>query len=202
VKFRDGHYPADDAPHAGLAAARAIAMITYRSPQSLGQRFGRASGAEVFGARSHSPHEFAVRGWLRHHGQALAERFDANSYLRLLDAMDSHDLARGRASYERVLASIEQPVLIGSLATDALYVPEDQRELARLIPGARLVEVESQHGHDGFLIDAEEFHAPLLAFKQRHSPIPSVTRLKSSARPSHTHPDDSWLTHAALPYST
>ena len=101
VKFRDGHYPADDAPHAGLAAARAIAMITYRSPQSLAERFGRASGAEVYGERSErscSPHELAVRGWLRHHGQALTERFDANSYLRLLDAMDSHDLARGRGS--------------------------------------------------------------------------------------------------------
>lgn len=79
--------------------------------------------------------------------------------------MDSNDLARGRGNYERALASIEQPVLVGSLSSDALYVPAEQAELARLIPDAQLVTVDSLHGHDGFLIDAEAFHPQLLAFK-------------------------------------
>lgn len=185
-KYRGGHYPADDPPRAGLAAARAIAMIGYRSAQSLQHRFGRASGAEVFGDQADSPDDLAASGWLRHHGRALTERFDANSYRRLLDAMDTHDLARGRGDYASVLRSIAQPVLIGSIASDALYVPRDQHELARLIPGARLVEIDSAHGHDGFLIDAPSFHPQLLAFKHG----PGTRRARSPAPP---HATGRWL---------
>lgn len=159
-RYRAGHYPLADPPHAGLAAARAIAMVSYRSPDSLDERFGRqrAAGAVLAG-------DALARGWLRHHGRSLAERFDANSYLRLLDAMDTHDLGRGRGDYGRVLRSISVPVLIGSLRSDALYVPAEQRELARLIPGARLLEIDSRHGHDGFLIDAEALVPGLRAFR-------------------------------------
>ncbi|MBS1230117.1 MAG: metX [Proteobacteria bacterium] len=194
-KYRGGHYPADDPPRAGLAAARAVAMISYRSPQSLDRRFGRACGADVFGDAADSPDDLAASGWLRHHGRTLTERFDANSYRRLLDAMDTHDLARGRGDYQNVLRCIEQPVLIGSLSSDALYVPQEQRELARLIPNSRLVEIESEHGHDGFLIDAPAFHPQLLAFK--HS---SASR---RARPSSPHQEASrWLAAAIEPASS
>ena len=136
-RYRDGDYDPHDPPRAGLAAARAIAMATYRSPASLGRRFGRRPGDEVFGARADDPDDFAVNGWLRHHGRLLVDRFDANSYRVLLDAMDTHDLARERGDHEAVLRGIRQPVLVGSIDTDALYCPSDQRELARLIPGAR-----------------------------------------------------------------
>lgn len=192
-KYRGGGYPADDPPRAGLAAARAVAMISYRSPQSLERRFGRASGAEVFGDRADSPGELATSGWLRHHGQTLTERFDANSYRRLLDAMDSHDLGRGRGDYASVLRGIAQPVLIGSLASDALYVPQDQRELARLIPNARLVEIDSEHGHDGFLLDAPAFHPQLLAFK--HAASARRTRPPAPRREA-----SRWLAAAIQPY--
>jgi homoserine O-acetyltransferase/O-succinyltransferase len=198
-KFRDGHYPPNDPPRAGLAAARAVAMVTYRSPQSLSQRFGRASGAEVFGARANAPDDLAVHGWLRHHGQTLVDRFDANSYCRLLGAMDTHDLARGRGEYESVLRGIRTPVLIGSIASDTLYVPGEQRELARLIPGAGLVEINSAHGHDGFLIDAETFLPALVAFKNSHEPV----ALRSQT-PRTPHPENSksWRTPVVLQYST
>ncbi|THF65162.1 homoserine O-acetyltransferase MetX [Pseudothauera rhizosphaerae] len=169
-KYRDGHYDPADPPHAGLAAARAMAMVSYRSPASLASRFGRASGAEAFGDRAHSPGELAARGWLRHHGKALVERFDAHTYRMLIDAMDSHDLARGRGDYETVLRGIRQPVLVGSIASDALYVPADQFELVRLIPRAELLTIDSQHGHDGFLIDAANFQRTLREFKERHAP--------------------------------
>lgn len=162
--FRGGFYPPERPPEAGLAAARAIAMVSYRSPGSLAQRFGRASGAEVFGSRAHSPNEFAARGWLRHHAKSLAERFDANSYVALLDAMDSHDLGRGRGGVETALARLTQPALIGAIASDALYVPDEQRDLVRHLPNARLLEIDSGHGHDGFLIDAGRFEAALRAF--------------------------------------
>lgn len=168
-RYRAGRYDPAAPPIDGLAAARAIAMIGYRSHGSLEQRFARASGAEVFAARAQSPDDFAVSGWLRHHGRALVERFDANSYRCLLDAMDTHDLARGRGTYEDVLGRIRQPVLIGSIATDALYVPDDQRSLARLLPNAQFFPIDSVHGHDGFLIDAARFEPEVRQFMRLHS---------------------------------
>ncbi len=177
-KYRNGHYDPQDPPAAGLAAARAVAMVTYRSPDSLADRFGRAAGGEVFGRHSDAPGDFAVNGWLRHHGRRLVERFDANSYRVLLDAMDTHDLARRRGDYTAVLQSIRQPVLVGSIASDALYCPSDQRELVQFIPGARLLNIASTHGHDGFLIDAAAYQADLLAFiRQAARPrVPARTR--------------------------
>jgi len=165
--FRDGHYDQAAPPQAGLAAARAVAMLTYRSPVSLAVRFGRASGREIFSERARAPDELAIRGWLRHHGKALCERFDANSYLCLLDAMDSHDLARNRGLYEQVLKQIAQPVLVGSVISDALYVPDEQRNLAFLLPRGELFEIDSEHGHDGFLIDSGAFEARIRRFTQR-----------------------------------
>lgn len=151
-RYRNGAYALDEPPVDGLAAARAIAMISYRSPLSLSQRFGDD------GRRAEPA---SVNAWLRHHGQSLVERFDANSYRTLLDAMDSHDLGRGRGGYEVALRRLWQPTLIVSIDSDALYVPAEQQELARLLPDARLLAVPSTHGHDGFLIDADEF-APAL----------------------------------------
>ena len=166
-KFRGGHYDPVDAPSAGLAAARAIAMISYRSPGSLEQRFGRAAGANVFGAQSDAPEDFAVSGWLRHHGRELVQRFDANSYRVLLDAMDTHDLARGRGQYAAVVGALSQPVLLISINTDVLYVPAEQKALADLLPDAQWVHLESDHGHDGFLIDAERLEPMVRAFRRR-----------------------------------
>jgi len=166
-KFRDGHYDPADPPRNGLAAARAVAMVTYRSHASLAVRFGRASGREIFAGNAKAPNDLAVCNWLRHHGEALVERFDANSYLRLLDAMDSHDLGRNRGVYESVLKQIRQPVLVGSVISDALYVPVDQHSLAFSLPHGELFEIDSEHGHDGFLIDAGNFEPRLRRFVER-----------------------------------
>ncbi|TCT19429.1 homoserine O-acetyltransferase MetX [Thiobaca trueperi] len=187
--YADGDYDPRDPPVAGLAAARAIAMATYRSPRSLSERFGRQTGGEIFGVRAQTPDDFAVKGWLRHHGRALTERFDANSYRVLLDAMDTHDLGRQRDDYASVLRAIRQPVLVGSIASDALYVPGDQLELASLIPNATWLPIDSAHGHDGFLIDAARFQAGLLAFKSRqavdHAAPARHTSVQASCPQSH-----------------
>jgi homoserine O-acetyltransferase len=177
-KYRAGDYDPQDPPRAGLAAARAVAMVTYRSPESLAQRFGRATGAMVFGRRSDVPGDFAVNGWLRHHGRSLVERFDANSYRVLLDAMDTHDLARVRGDYESVLAGIRQPVLVGSIESDAIYCPSDQLELARLIPRAHLLNIASNDGHDGFLTDAALFQTELLAFRRMIDRLRLTVRIR------------------------
>lgn len=163
-RYRDGDYDPADPPLAGLAAARAMAMVSYRSPASLGRRFGRSLGGEVFGANASTPGDYAVRGWLRHHGEALTRRFDPHSYRVLLDAMDSHDLGRGRGGCATALGRIHQPVLVGSIPSDALYVPEDQLYLASQLMRAQLVAIDSEHGHDGFLIDAARFEPALRRF--------------------------------------
>jgi len=167
--FKEGFYDPERPPVQGLAAARCIAMISYRSPESLERRFGRATGGEIYGRKARDATDLAVKGWLQHHGAALVERFDANSYRVLLDAMDTHDLARGRGVYEQVLKSIRQPVLIGSVTTDALYVPAEQRLLALLLPNGQYFEIDSLHGHDGFLIDADRYESVLRCFVAAHA---------------------------------
>jgi homoserine O-acetyltransferase len=115
----------------------------------------------VHGDASLAPGEFAVRGWLRHHGARLVERFDANSYLALIGAMDRHDLGEGRGGLAAALRALTQPVLVVSIPTDALYVPAEQYALVEGLPRARLSVLPSAHGHDGFLIDAARLE-PLL----------------------------------------
>jgi homoserine O-acetyltransferase len=178
-KFRNGNYDPADPPAAGLAAARAIAMIGYRSPGSLERRFGRATGHDVFGPLADQPERFAVGGWLRHHGKALVGRFDANAYLALLDAMDSHDLGRGRGSYADALARITQPTLVVSVTSDALYVPSEQQSLARMLPCAELADFDSDHGHDGFLTDADRLEPFLFGFRVRYGIGPQSSRRRA-----------------------
>lgn len=162
--FKDGNYPPEHQPRQGLAAARAVAMVSYRSPQALKSRFPRQSN-DNSGVPEDA--DLPVRAWLRHHGQTLVERFDANSYLCLIDAMDTHDLGRGRGEYASVLRQLCLPVFIGGISSDALYVPEEQRALARRLPSASYHEVHSPEGHDGFLINASEFNLPLRQFLSR-----------------------------------
>lgn len=129
-------------PATGLAVARMVAMWTYRSPTGLEGRFARRPGGTA---------PFAVQEWLRHHGRALVERFDPATYRTLVDAMDSHDLRRGRAP--SVLAGCRTPVLAVGISSDVLYPPHEVAEVARTLPRARYVQLESPHGHDAFLID-------------------------------------------------
>ncbi len=163
--FKGGHYAPEAPPRSGLGIARAIAMATYRSHDSLRLRYGRNSGAEVFGDRAKSPEDFAVRNWVAHHADSFVSRFDANSYLALIDAMDTHDVGRGRGGVDAALASIRAPALIAAITSDALYVPAEQAYLCDAIPNARLIEVASLHGHDGFLIDASRMDVAIREFR-------------------------------------
>lgn len=156
-RFRGGHYPADDPPVAGLALARAIAMTSYRSHPGFEQRFGR----------DRREGSFEVARYLEHQGRKLVERFDANSYLALLGAMDSHDLARDRGSLETVLRGLDLPVLVVGSSTDVLYPVAEQLELATLLPAAEYVELATAHGHDAFLIEQEAVGRILGEFRRR-----------------------------------
>ncbi len=145
--WRDGRYALDQQPASGLAVARMIAMCSYRSPESFQDRFGRQEdGAGCFQTET----------YLRHHGHKLADRFDANSYLTLTRAMDSHDISRGRGELRQVLGSVDVETLVIGITSDRLYLPAEQIEIADAVPRARLGWLHAPHGHDAFLIETED----------------------------------------------
>jgi homoserine O-acetyltransferase len=126
-----------------------MAMVSYRSQPSFEGRFGR----EVMAGKDGAP--YAVESYLRHHGDKLVDRFDANCYVTLTQQMDTHDVARGRGEYEAVLESIEQPSLVVGIDSDVLYPLSEQRELAQHLPRATLEVLSAPHGHDSFLLELD-----------------------------------------------
>jgi homoserine O-acetyltransferase len=156
--WQGGYYSPQQPPQSGLAVARMMAMSTYRSWASFSGRFGREYQSEQ---------EFAIASYLDYQGQKLVERFDANTYIILSRAMDSHDVTRQGQTYESVLQSIHQPTLIVTIDSDILYPSVEQQELATLIPNSELAWLESPHGHDAFLMDMEALNAILLPFRER-----------------------------------
>ena len=155
--WNDGRYDVERQPEKGLSAARMMAMCSYRSWDNLEQRFSRESQGEG---------EFQVQAYLRYQGQKINSRFDANTYVRLTQAMDSHDLARGRGSYPDVLRGIRQPALVVSVNSDILYPPAEQELLAQHLPNSELQVLDSDHGHDGFLIKSRELGDMVTAFRR------------------------------------
>lgn len=151
-----GRYLADAPPRAGLAAARMMAMCSYRAPAGMELRFGR----EV-----RDDGRFQCVSWLEHHGRALVERFDANSYLALTRTMDRHDLGAGRGGWREVAASLEIPVLVVGITSDVLYPPEEVAVLADALPHGELAWIESPHGHDAFLIDTDRLDELVRGFR-------------------------------------
>ncbi|MBL0939585.1 MAG: homoserine dehydrogenase [Gemmatimonadaceae bacterium] len=127
----------------GLALARMIGMLSYRTPESLEQRFGRAQD---------SAGRFQVNDWLDAHGDRLVARFDATSYGALIDAMDVHDVGRGRGGIAAALAPVADRLTGVGIPGDLLYPDHSVREWSDAIQ-ARYHELPSAHGHDAFLLE-------------------------------------------------
>lgn len=150
-KWNDGNYQKNNGPDNGLAAARMMAMITYRTPDDYENKFGRKLQDESG--------KFQVESYLDYQGDKLSERFDALSYVILTKAMDTHDISRGRGRFDEVLNRVEIPVQVIGITSDHLYPIAEQKELARLIPNGRYHEIESTYGHDAFLIEFDQINA-------------------------------------------
>jgi homoserine O-acetyltransferase len=163
-RWRGGdYYDAEpgDGPTEGLAMARMVSQITFRSDDVFTDRFGREVVEPLDGFDLWQ--RFQVERYLEYHGDKLARRFDANAYLRLTKAMDLHDLARGRGGLEAALARVTAPTLVVGIDSDTLYPPYQQRQIDAILrangtPSA-YVEVASPHGHDGFLIESDQVGA-------------------------------------------
>jgi homoserine O-acetyltransferase len=157
--YRNGSYYPYGQPSRGLALARMIAMLSYRSPESFALRFQRDRVDEDEDKRFFDlKNIFQVESYLHYQGVKLVERFDANTYVYITHAMDLHDVARGRGILRDVLGTIRSRVLCIGISSDVLYPAAEQRGLAELIPGAYYAEIQSVHGHDGFLIEFEKMN--------------------------------------------
>ncbi|MEJ1156428.1 homoserine O-acetyltransferase MetX [Microbacterium marmarense] len=157
-RFQGGEYydAADgDGPTRGLALARRMALLNYRSPTELNQRFQRSwqSGVSPLGHGG----RFAVESYLDFHGNKFTRRFDANSYITVVEAMNSHDVGRDRGGVEEALARVTATTLVLGIDSDRLFPIDGQHRIARSIPntldGDRAVVLSSDFGHDGFLIE-------------------------------------------------
>lgn len=151
------YYDTGRRPVSGLAIARGIGQVSYRTSSELHQRFDRSPNADEDPLREG---RYAIESYLEYHGEKLSNRFDPNSYVVLSDAMNHHDVGRGRGGIERALAGVEAEVTVAGIATDRLYPLAQQHELVRFLPSAKPVHVvESLSGHDGFLLEHETIGA-------------------------------------------
>ncbi|HKT32165.1 MAG TPA: homoserine O-acetyltransferase [Gammaproteobacteria bacterium] len=155
-----GNYSPATPPIAGLAAARAMAMLSYRHWREFEKRFGRR----------HRDGTFEIESWLRHHGDKLVKRFDAASYVTLTRAMDTHDLARDRSD----LSVLSMPALVVGITSDLLYPLAEQQELAALLPNAEPEVLDSPHGHDAFLIETEQLNQLVAEFLTSRTKAPAL----------------------------
>lgn len=163
-EFRDGaYYDSRSGPHRGLALARRIALLSYRSAQELDERFGRSAQSDVSPLAGKG--RFAVESYLDFHGNKFTRRFDANTYLRLLTAMNSHDVGRGRGGIEAALSRVTAATLVIGIDSDRLFPLAAQQRIARgissSVSGPQPVVVSSIYGHDAFLIEADVIGAHL-----------------------------------------
>jgi len=144
-------------PHRGLALARRMALLNYRSPKELNERFGRTWQSKVSPLTEAG--KYAVESYLDFHGNKFVRRFDANSYVTLVNAMSSHDVGRGHDSVEAALETISCPTLVIGVDSDRLFPLSGQQLIADSINGelhgGKLHVIQSEYGHDGFLIELD-----------------------------------------------
>jgi homoserine O-acetyltransferase len=167
--FRAGdYYDADPGagPSRGLALARRMALLNYRSPSELNIRFERTWQSDISPLGGSG--RFAVESYLDFHGNKFTRRFDANSYITLVESMNSHDIGRGRGGVDAALARIEARTLVLGVDSDRLFPVDGQRIIAAGLAargvgldGGAPVVIQSGYGHDGFLIESAAVGAQL-----------------------------------------
>jgi len=151
------YYGSDQWPVTGMGIARRIAHTTYRHEAELHDRFGRRArvGEDPLGGGG----RYDVESYLDHHATKLSRRFDPNSYIVLTEAMNSHDVGRGRGGLTAALAGYGGALHVAGVTTDRLYPLRLSEEIAAARTGSVLSVIESRHGHDGFLIETEQVGA-------------------------------------------
>lgn len=150
--------PAPDAARKGLMAARAIALLSYRSHSAYN------STQQDSDNESRDPFERRVHSYQAYQGKKLADRFDVYSYMRMCRSSDTHDIGRGRGGAAAALSRIKARTLVVSVSSDILFPPETHVEMAAMIPGASYATIESPYAHDGFLIEHQQLDRLISGF--------------------------------------
>ena len=157
--WRGGDYYGKAVPRRGLAIARMIGHITYLSERSMHQKFGRKlqdKTAYGYGFVT----DFEVESYLRHKGDRFVDRFDANSYLYITKAMDYFDLAQSYGSLEQAFAGVETRFMVISFSSEWLFPSFQSKEivsaLRKVNAQAIYTEIQTDHGHDAFLLESEQ----------------------------------------------
>jgi len=167
--WKKGNYKPEHPPADGLALARAIGHISFLSDRSMQLKFGRRFSArdgqfDFFG-------RFEVENYLAYNGGNFVDRFDTNSFLYLAKALDLYDLAWGFDSREEALKNLTCPSLWFAFTSDWLYPPYLTEEVIDILRNlGQPVEyhlIESDYGHDSFLVEPEKFTPKVTAFLDR-----------------------------------
>lgn len=137
----------DDAGINGLKAARAIALLSYRTAN------GYNTTQEDEGQKTN---DYKASSYQRYQGQKLTERFNAFSYWYLSKAMDSHDIGRNRGGLEAALSRVQAKTTVIGVQSDILFPTKEQRLIADYILDSKYYEIESNLGHDGFLTESKK----------------------------------------------
>jgi homoserine O-acetyltransferase len=146
----------DKAGEKGLSAARSIALLSYRNYNTYSETQKEKHDEKL--------EDFNSASYQRYQGEKLVNRFNAYSYVTLLNAMDSHNLGRGRVSVEKSLASIIAKSLVIGISSDILFPPTEQEFLSKNIRKSKLEVIDSFYGHDGFLIETEKLTKVISSF--------------------------------------
>lgn len=158
--WRNGQYDAAQASQAGLALARAIAMLSYKSAELFDERYARRPNRNGEDPRASLSARYDIAGYLDYQGQLFTRRFDANSYLLITKAMDNFDPAQGYESESAAFQRISARVLLIGISSDWLFPAAEVKALGERMRGAGVTvdyaELLSSHGHDGFLAEADQ----------------------------------------------
>lgn len=149
-----------DAAMAGLAAARAIGLLTYRGPD--GYNITQQNPSDQL------PQTHRACSYQQYQGEKLCRRYNAYSYVAILDAFDTHNVGRGRGGVDNALQRITASTIVIGLTTDIIFTPPEMRQLAARIPGAVYREISSPFGHDGFLVEHSQLNEILTPFMLSH----------------------------------
>jgi homoserine O-acetyltransferase len=169
--WNNGDYPRDGGPRVGLAIARMMAHITYLSDAGMDRKFGRRKRESAGGEAYTFDAQFEVESYLRHQGQSFINRFDANTYLYITRAIDQFDPARAYGSLEQAFAPVQAESLVVGFTSDWLFPPEQNRAiaLALLRKGKRAsyAELDTDLGHDSFLLESDALYSLVRGFLER-----------------------------------
>ena len=141
----------------GMATARSIALLSYRGGMAYDKTQEDENPDEV-------GFERRVLSYQRYQGEKLRRRFNAYSYYRLSQAVDSHNLGRGRGSVEEVLKQIKAKSLVVAITSDILFPPSDHTVMVENIPNVEYHLIDSDFGHDGFLVEHKQLNDIILNF--------------------------------------